>query len=165
MSIWYAGSADAVRLCVPQPNELWFRQSLLADEETMAYNHRWGGAIPFPRESWAGWYGAWLCGDERKRFYRYLRLSDTGEFVGEVAYHIDEERGIALASVIVAAPFRGRGYGRKGLELLMEAAREHGITELYDDIAIDNPAIVMFLDAGFHEEYRTDEIIMLKKEL
>ena len=34
-----------------------------------------------------------------------------------------------------------------------------------DDIAIDNPAITLFLRHGFVEEYRTDEIIMLKKEL
>ena len=34
-----------------------------------------------------------------------------------------------------------------------------------DDIAIDNPAARLFLKAGFTEEYRTDEIIMLKKEL
>ena len=32
-------------------------------------------------------------------------------------------------------------------------------------IAIDNPAAELFLKAGFTEEYRTDEIIMLKKEL
>ena len=36
---------------------------------------------------------------------------------------------------------------------------------LYDDIAIDNPAIKMFLQHGFMEEYRTNKIIMLKKEL
>ena len=36
---------------------------------------------------------------------------------------------------------------------------------LHDDIAIDNPAIRLFLKAGFYEEYRTDEIIMLKKDL
>ena len=42
---------------------------------------------------------------------------------------------------------------------------ENGITELYDDIAIDHPGITLFLKAGFTEEYRTDEIIMLKKAL
>ena len=36
---------------------------------------------------------------------------------------------------------------------------------LRDDIAIDNPAVGLFLKAGFTEEYRTNEIIMLKKEL
>ena len=43
--------------------------------------------------------------------------------------------------------------------------RRNGIKLLYDDIAIDNPAVTMFLKNGFIEEYRTSEIIMLKKEL
>ena len=33
------------------------------------------------------------------------------------------------------------------------------------NIAIDNPAVTLFLQCGFSEEYRTDEIIMLKKQL
>lgn len=32
--------------------DLWFRQMFMADEETMSYNHNWGGAIPFPEEEW-----------------------------------------------------------------------------------------------------------------
>ena len=52
-----------------------------------------------------------------------------------------------------------------GLDLLCNAAKQNGVKLLYDDIAIDNPAITMFLQNGFREEYRTHEIIMLKKEL
>ena len=40
-----------------------------------------------------------------------------------------------------------------------------GVTVLHDDIAADNPAIPLFLRHGFAEEYRTDEIVMLRKEL
>ena len=43
--------------------------------------------------------------------------------------------------------------------------RRNGVNIMYDDIAIDNPAVTMFLKNGFIEEYRTSEIIMLKKEL
>ena len=43
--------------------------------------------------------------------------------------------------------------------------KKHGIEELYDDIAIDNPAVNLFLQMGFVEEYRTPEIIMVKKRL
>jgi len=52
-----------------------------------------------------------------------------------------------------------------GLDLLCNAAKQNGVKLLYDDIAIDNPAITMFLQHGFMEEYRTHKIIMLKKEL
>lgn len=48
---------------------------------------------------------------------------------------------------------------------MCEAAKANGVEILYDDIAIDNPAIKLFFKVGFFEEYRTDEIIMLKKEL
>lgn len=40
-------------LYIPKPEDLWFRQMFMADEETMAYNHHWGGTIPFPEEDWA----------------------------------------------------------------------------------------------------------------
>ena len=49
--------------------------------------------------------------------------------------------------------------------MLCSAATQNGIKLLYDDIAIDNPAVTLFLKNGFIEEYRTSEIIMLKKEL
>ena len=70
-----------------------------------------------------------------------------------------------FADVIVYAPYRGEGYGSIGLELLCSAAKKNGVKVLYDDIAIDNPAITMFLKHGFIEKYRTSEIIMLKKDL
>ena len=154
-----------IELYTPSPEDLWFRQRFLGDEETMSYNHAWGGTIPFPEEEWGPWYDHWVAHPEGKRFYRYLLDKDSNAFVGEIAFHFDPVRGLWLADVIVAAEYRGRGYGRQGLELLCRAAADEGIETLYDDIAIDNPGIALFLKAGFTEEYRTDEIIMLKKEL
>ena len=136
---------------------------MLADSETMSYNHAWGGAIPFPKEDWGDWYDHWIVDHENKRYYRYLK-NENGEFVGEIAYHINDD-GLCLANVIIFAPYRGKGYGGAGLDLLCEAARDNGVEIIYDDIAKDNPAITMFLKHGFAEEYRTDEIIMLKKVL
>lgn len=148
---------------VPALAELSFRQSLLADPATMAYNHAWGGTIEFPASRWPEWYDQWVARPQGRRFYRYLRVGGT--FVGEIAWHWDEARRLHLADVIVLARFRGNGYGRAGLQLLCQAAREAGIERLYDDIAADNPAIGLFLSEGFVEEFRTDEIIMLKKTL
>lgn len=152
-------------LYISKPEDLWFRQMFMADEETMAYNHHWGGIIPFPEEDWADWYEYWIVNPERKRFYRYLQDDASGEFVGEIAYHYDAECEGHIADIIIYAKYRGRGFGKKGLLMLCEAARENGVSILYDNIAIDNPAIKLFLKVGFGEKYRTDEIIMLKKEL
>ena len=148
----------------PSLDDLWFRQEMMADPETMSYNHAWGGTIPFPKDKWKDWYDYWIVNHENKRYYRYIK-NVADRYVGEIAYHYDDDRRIFVADVIVYAPFRGKGYGGKGLELLCDAAKKNGVTFLYDDIAIDNPSIALFLKQGFVEEYRTDKIIMLKKEL
>ncbi len=149
----------------PELKDLWFRQKLLADEETMAYNRAWGGTIPFPESKWANWYDHWLVRHENKRFYRYLRDTGTKAFLGEAAYHYDEERTIWLADVIVFSEYRRKGYGSEGLRLLCESAKANGVDVLRDDVAVGNPSVGLFLKAGFSEEFRTDMIIMLKKTL
>ena len=146
----------------PQLEDLWFRESLMADPETMSYNNAWGGTIPFPREKWEDWFEFWVE-NPNQRFYRYITSGKSRSFVGEAAYHYDEELQIYLADVIISARCRRKGYGKAGLELLCDAARKAKIPELYDNIAIDNPGINLFVQCGFQEEYRTDE--MLKRSL
>lgn len=147
----------------PALSELDFRQKLLADPETMAYNHAYGGVIGFPPERWKDWYDRWLAEPNGARFYRYLRTR-AGELVGETAYHFDGEK--YLCDVIVSAWYRGRGYGSQGLELLCAAARENGVERLYDNIAADNPAAVkLFLRHGFQIVSRTPEVVLVQKDL
>lgn len=148
----------------PQIDDLWFREALLADPDTMSYNHAWGGTIPFPREDWVEWYSLWIAKPEQ-RFYRYITTGRSRSFVGEAAWHYDRERKIFLADIIISARCRRQGYGKAGLQRLCAEAKKAGIPALYDDIAIDNPGISLFLQCGFQEEYRTKEIIMLKKIL
>jgi len=152
-------------LYTPKKEDLWFRKMFMADEETMSYNHNWGGTIPFPEEQWQDWYDYWIANPEGKRFYRYLQEEASGEFVGEIAYHYDEEEQKYIADVIVYAKYRGNGFGEQGLRMLCDVAKTNGIAVFYDNIAFDNPAIKLFLKCGFYEEYHTEEIIMLKKEL
>ena len=148
---------------IPTLEDMWFRESLLADEETMSYNHAWGGTISWPKEKWREWYEHWIVNHEDKRYYRYLK--DENGFVGEIAYHYDPEYDGFVADIIIFSGYRGKGYGYRGLELLCDAARENGISVLYDDIAIDNTAVRLFLKKGFYEEYRTKEKIVLRKDL
>ena len=152
-----------LELYKPQLEELWFKEKMMSDEPTMAYNHAYGGTIPFPKERWAAWYAKWINNNEGKRFYRYVKSGC--DFVGEAAYRFDEERQIYIADVIIYVPYRGRGYGRNALLLLCQAAKEAGICELYDDIAIDNSSLELFLKCGFTEALRTSEYISVKKEL
>lgn len=147
----------------PKIEDLWFKETMLADEDTMSYNHAYGGTVPFPKEKWAAWYDRWLENHDGKRFYRYIRVNDT--FVGETAYRFDEERQIYIADVIIHAPHRGNGYGKQALLMLCEAAKENGIDALYDDIAIDNASVKMFFKCGFREVLRTEEYVLVKKEI
>ena len=148
----------------PQFEDLWFRRMMLEDEETMSYNHAWGGTIPWPKEEWGDWYDRWVANPKDGRLYRYVKNS-SGDFVGEIAYHYDADMQGFTANVIIFSKYRGRGYGGQALELLCAEARSKGITVLYDDMAIDNPAAALFLRHGFKEEARTAEKIILKKAL
>ena len=149
----------------PEPEELWFRESLMADEDTMSFNHAWGGPIPFPKTKWAQWYHAWTEGSEYHRYYRYLLNQETGAYVGEISYHFDTQRNIHLCDVIVLAKYRNKGFGTKGIQLLCNAAKENGVTALYDDIAADNPSVSLFLKSGFTIDYQNDDVVMVKKVL
>lgn len=148
----------------PKYEDLWFRQMMLADEDTMSYNHAWGGTIPWPEDKWSGWYDYWITCHEGKRYYRYLKNKD-GQYVGEISYHYDAEIQHEIANVIIYSKYRKNGHGSEALDLLCSVAKNNGVFVLYDDIAIDNPAIILFLKHGFVEEYRTKEKIILKKEL
>ncbi len=151
-----------ITLYSPALEELSFRRALLSDPDTMAYNHAYGGTIDFPPERWADWHRRWVE-DPEGRFYRYLRSAEG--FVGEAAYHFDGELGGFLCDVIVHASHRGRGYGGQGLELLCQAAGENGVERLYDDIALDNPSVGLFLRHGFREVKRTEAYVLVARDL
>lgn len=153
-----------IRFHKPLLEELRFRQQLLSDEQTMAYNDRWGGAVGFPQDRWADWYSRWVEHPDR-RFYAYLYSEEEKAFVGEAAYHFDEELDGCIVDVIVHSRYRGRGYGTQGLQLLCEQGRRDGLEALYDDIADDNPSLFLFLKNGFERVRDTEEGILVKKVL
>lgn len=154
---------DQVVLYRPTLEELAFRQRILEDPETMAYNHAYGGVVAFPRERWADWYARWVADESGTRFYRYLKAA--GIFVGEAAYHYDGDAHEFLCDLIVASAYRRRGYGSAGLRLLCAAAKANGVTRLCDHIAMDNPSAALFKRNGFVEEYRNREYILVAKTL
>lgn len=156
---------DNLVLYRPRLKELSWREKWLGDSPTMSYNHGSGGTIAFPRERWADWYARWMEDDTGTRFYRYLQLEDSGEFVGNVSYHYDEEFQEYICEVLVAAQYRGRGFGRQGLALLCDAAGANGVKRLMDDIALDNPSVELFRRMGFQERLRTEEYVLMAKEL
>ena len=153
-----------IRLIKPKYNDLIFRQELLSDPDTMSYNKKYGGTIDFPKEKWENWYDRWII-NPNKKFYRYIYDINTDRFVGEVCFQYDNEFDCYVCGMIVKDCYRGLGFGREGLLALLNEANKLCITEVYDNIAIDNSSINLFIKCGFKEEYRNDEFIMMKKVL
>ena len=154
-----------LKVVKPELEDLWFRESMMADIETMSYNDAWGGTIPFPKEDWEEWYTLWVRNSGQERYYRYLKDDANKVFVGEISYHFDKLRNIYICDVIIKAEFRKQGFGTQGIQLLCEAAKANGVEELYDDIAADNPSAHLFLKNGFSIEFQNDEILMVKTVL
>lgn len=154
-----------IKLITPKFEELAYKKELVVDEETMAFNHNWGGTIDFNEDRWKSWYEKWIKPGDPKRFYRYIFSEELNCYVGETAYHYDDQYKGYMVDVIVHSRYRGRGFGRKTLKLLCEEAGKRGVEVLYDNIAIDNPSIRMFLDMGFKETGRDEQFIILKRIL
>ena len=154
-----------LKVVKPELEDLWFRESMMADIETMSYNDAWGGTIPFPKEDWEEWYTLWVRNSGQERYYRYLKDDANKVFVGEISYHFDKLRNIYICDVIIKAEFRKQGFGTQGIQLLCEAAKANGVEALYDNIAADNSTAHLFLKNGFSIEFQNDDILMVKTVL
>ena len=74
---------------------------------------------------------------------------------------------------MIESKYRGKGYSKLGLKLLCDYAKEHGVTELYDDFETDRNGIKIFEDLGFKivnkynaKRFNKDiEIVVVKKVL
>lgn len=154
-----------LKLMKPTLEELVFKQHLVGDKETMSFNQVNGGKLDFPKERWETWYHKWIASDDPNFFYRYLYSEELETNIGEVAYHYEENTDRFVCDVIILAEYRGRGFGKNGLDLLCDSAKKNGVNVLYDDILSNNPSVNLFLKNGFELIYSNEEINVVKREL
>ncbi len=140
----------------PTFSELSYRQHLLSDAATMAYNigyqlngkndHPDDGTICFCEEKWPVWYKRW-CKSENERFYAYVLCRN--EPVGEAYYHKSGET--AEVGLVIEASRRRRGLGRKALRLLIKQAFSDAEIELLEDFIplSRSSSLQLFLSEGF----------------
>jgi len=114
---------------IPGIDDLGYRQHLLGDPATMAYNSEWTddgtGCIPQTNEQLRDWYQNYYL--KTGMYYAYCVVDGTP--VGEVAI---SPKG--MVSVIIEAKYRNHGYGRMALDKLCELA----FTKLGFDFLVDD---------------------------
>ena len=119
---------SSIHFYKPKFEDLWFRQAILSDPETVCFTCESCDVVPFLQEKWEEWYELWVENPD-KRFYRYITTGKSRSFVGETSYFYDEQQEIWLAAISICAIYRGQGYESAALQLLCAAAREAGIPE------------------------------------
>ena len=170
-----------VELYVPALSDFWFRQQCLADSQTMSYNAGYNveyygynyqtGCIDFPKSKWQE-FEAKL---KNPNFYfAYIVDKDKNCFVGYINYNLNPDTGKATMGVVVKSEFRGQGYMRPVLRLLIEKAKEANAKCLTDTIPTNRVgALKVFTEFGFKvtREYVTQKfnepevIVQIEKEL
>ena len=161
-----APPAEDLQLHIPRFEDGWFYLKMMSDPATMSYNAPWfppDGCIPNPESEWETLQEEWI-GHENLRFYAYLRRESDGAFVGDVNYHHNPDREWYDLGVVIYAPERGKGYGRRGLQLLLEHAFcVSGIPELRNSFESAREAAYHIHKAvGFREIPSEDGIVRLK---
>lgn len=166
---------NSLELHIPTAEDMWFVRQMQEDPDTMAYNAGWDvsyegyhpdtGCIDFPESEWEPKRRA-LVGHEPNQFYALVRETHSGAFVGEVNFHPAAETELRDMGVVIHAPFRGLGYGRGALELLLDRAfRVCGIPGLRNSFEPERDAgLAIHLEAGFRET-GTEEAVRFGKPI
>ena len=155
-----------LQLYIPHPEDGWFYVKMMTDPDTMAYNAPWfppDGCIPAPESEWSELQNSWI-GKEPERFYAFLQRKCDGIFVGDVNYHYNAKQNRYDMGIVIYAPERGKGYGKKGLRLLLERAfKADGIPLLHNDFETTRGAAYRIHKAvGFRETGTNDGIVRLE---
>ena len=168
---------EQLELYIPKLEDLWFYQKMMSDPETMSYNagwdvdydgyHRDTGCIDYPDEVMPTWYENWV-GKEPDRFYAYIKRTSDGVWIGDVNFHYTPEKDWHDMGIVIYAPYRGKGYSRPALRLLLDHAFcVCGISRLHNDFETTRDAAwAIHRKAGFKEMGVEDGILqlMLTKE-
>lgn len=148
----------SISLFVPAVEDLWFRQECMSDPKTMEYNagynvsysgyHYDTGCIDFPKEAHESWYNKKL--GNSNFYYAYIKDLDLNKFVGYVNFNKDNETLKASMGIVIHSKYRGKGYMRDSVKLLMEEAKNKGVKVLTDTVPINREsALKVFEDLGF----------------
>lgn len=173
-------------LHIPACKELWYRQKIMQDPDTMNYNKGYNmdfdgydketGCIAFPEQEWEDWYD-YFIEKEPQRFYAYITRKKDDVFIGEVNVHKSPDAFWHEMGIVLEAEYRGKGYAAEAMRLLLQHAFEDmNVDAVHNGFETERTAAVStHLSAGFtkykQEKNRIELLItkeqyfnMLKKE-
>jgi RimJ/RimL family protein N-acetyltransferase len=142
-----------IKLYIPKIDDYWYEEKIQSDPKTMKYNagydvnyygyHYDTGCIDFPKEKWQEMYEK---RQDKNRYFAYLKNEET--FVGYVNYQLVDNR--YECGIVIEDKYRGKGYAKEALQLLINVAKKNNIKELYDNFEIyRDHALGLFLSVGF----------------
>jgi RimJ/RimL family protein N-acetyltransferase len=166
---------------IPKIEDYWYEKELLENPKTMIYNagydvnydgyHYDTGVIDYPKEKWLESFNKRV---KNKIFYAFIKDEENEKFIGDVNYHYNKSNNYYECGILIEDKYRGLGYSKPALKLLIEEARKNGIKELYDDFESSRvSAMKTFKNCGFKEVKkinitrfnRPDEIVILCKKI
>lgn len=150
-----------IKLYIPQKYELDFAKNLLKDPATMAYNKGYdldfpgydkeSGTITYSDSYLEKWYDLYFS-NPNKYFYAYIYDKDLKAFVGDVNFHPSKVNpNTRDIGIVIKDEFRGQGYGKLGLKLLIKKAFSFdSIKALHNNFEKERAfALKIHLDLGF----------------
>lgn len=169
---------EQVYFYIPKEDELSYRQEIMSQKDTMAYNkgynvaekgyHKDTGCIDFPKDSWNTWYASHVD-NKPKSFYAYIARKYDNEFIGEVNLHWNAENDWYELGILIESKYRNKGYSKEALRKLIDVAFNK-----YNALSVHNTfedsrdaAIKIHTEVGFHVISKIDgfiEMLMTKGE-
>ncbi|QMS85464.1 GNAT family N-acetyltransferase [Candidatus Xianfuyuplasma coldseepsis] len=145
----------------PTYDDLMYTKRLWEDEETMAFNKKWGGTIVFPKEEWMSFYERYCIDDPHYVYYHIY--NNNHEFIGEVSSRSSDLITHHL-NIKVLASMRGHQHGYHALNAYLEYLfNTPHATIVVDDVASDNQgAIHLLKKCGFIIEKENSEIVYMR---
>ncbi len=146
-----------LELIIPKLEEYTYEQKLESDPSTMSYNAGYDvnyegydfitGCIDFKKERWLEVYER---RQKEKSYFAYIKDCDINGYVGYVNYQYNEKENNYECGVLIEYKYRGKGYAKDALKLLIKKANRNGIDYLYDNFEKDRKnALNLFLSLGF----------------
>lgn len=146
-----------IELIIPKLEEYSYEQKLESDPKTMSYNagykvmyngyHYDTGCIDFPKEKWQEVQNRRI---KENRYFAYIKDKDLNKYVGYVNYQYDKDEDIYNCGILIEDKYRGKGYSKPALKLLIKEANKNNIKYLYDTFEKSREkALKLFLDVGF----------------